>query len=183
MSSQNKADIKNSQDQEESSMGAIIMIAAMGENRSLGKDNKLLWHLPDDFKRFKQITTGHKIIMGRKTFESFPKPLPNRYHIIITRNEEYSTDYPDCKVVHSLEEALELVEDKEKAFIIGGGEIYTQGLPYADSIELTRVHEHFEADAFFPEIDPENWELVGETHHEKDERHAYPFTYLSYRRK
>ncbi|MCX2719105.1 dihydrofolate reductase [Lentiprolixibacter aurantiacus] len=164
-------------------MGAIITIAAVGENGSLGKDNKLLWHLPDDFKRFKQITTGHKIIMGRKTFESFPKPLPNRFHIIITRNLEYSTDHPQCKVVHSLQEALQLVEENEKAFIIGGGEIYTQALPYSDLIELTRVHANFEADAFFPEIKAEEWEIVGETHHEKDERHAYAFTYITYKRK
>ena len=164
-------------------MGSIITIAAVGENNSLGKDNKLLWHLPDDFKRFKQITTGHKIIMGRKTFESFPKPLPNRFHIIISRNVAYEVDHPECKVVHSLEEALQMVDKDEKAFIIGGGEIYTLALPYTDKIELTRVHESFEADAFFPEINPEEWELVEETHHNKDERHAHPFTYLTYLRK
>ena len=195
MSSQNKAEGKINPEQNEQmenaqqrislnrTMGHIIMIAAVGEDRSLGKDNKLLWHLPDDFKRFKQITTGHKIIMGRKTFESFPKPLPNRFHIIITRNPEYTTDYPECTVVHSLEEALQLVQEKEKAFIIGGGEIYAQALPYSDRIELTRVHASFEADAFFPEIDPEMWELVEDIHHERDERHAYPFSYLTYKRK
>ena len=164
-------------------MGAIITIAAMGENRSLGKDNKLLWHLPDDFKRFKQITTGHKIIMGRKTFESFSKPLPNRFHIIISRNLEYTVDHSECQVVHSLQEALQLVDEEEKAFIIGGGEIYTQALPYTDTIELTRVHESFEADAFFPEFDLNDWDLVEETYHEKDERHPYSFSYLTYHRK
>ncbi len=164
-------------------MGAIITIAAVGENLSLGKDNKLLWHLPDDFKRFKQITTGHKIIMGRKTFESFPKPLPNRFHIIISRNLDYIVDHPQCIIVHSLEKALQLVDEQEKAFIIGGGEIYTQALPYTDIIELTRVHASFEADAFFPEIDTEEWELVEETHHAEDDRHAYPFSYLTYHRK
>ncbi|MCE2614141.1 dihydrofolate reductase [Flavobacteriaceae bacterium D16] len=164
-------------------MGNIVMIAAVGENRSLGKDNKLLWHLPDDFKRFKKITTGHKIIMGRKTFESFPKPLPNRFHIIITRNKTYSPGHPECEVVHSLEEALQQVNKAEQAFIIGGGEIYTQALPHADKIELTRVHASFEADAFFPEIDMKEWELVEETYHEKDDRHAFPFSYLTYTRK
>ncbi|MEP1015827.1 dihydrofolate reductase, partial [Maribacter dokdonensis] len=98
------------------------MIAAAAENNALGKDNDLLWHLPDDFKRFKKLTTGHKIIMGRKTFESFPKPLPNRTHIIITRDKSYTTDYDECIVVHSLDEAIDLVKN-EIAFIIGGGEI------------------------------------------------------------
>ena len=164
-------------------MGAIVMIAAVGENRSLGKDNKLLWHLPDDFKRFKKITTGHKIIMGRKTFESFPKPLPNRFHIIITRNKTYTVAHPDCEVVHSLEEALQKVSEEQQAFIIGGGEIYSQALPHSDRIELTKVHASFEADAFFPEIDMEEWELVEEIRQEKDDRHAYPFSYLTYTRK
>lgn len=164
-------------------MGSLVMIAAAGENGELGKDNDLLWHLPDDFKHFKQLTSGHKIIMGRKTFESFPKPLPNRFHIVITRKRDYQIDHPKCTVVHSLEEALTLVEQEKQAFIIGGGEIYKQALPHSDGIELTRVHGSFEADTFFPEIDPQEWELVEESFHDKDERHTYAFTYLSYRRK
>ena len=163
--------------------GSLVMIAAAGEDNSLGLDNELLWHLPDDFKRFKQLTTGHKIIMGRKTFESFPKPLPNRIHIIITRNRDYQVDHPQCTVVHTLEEALKLVENEEQAFIIGGGEIYTQALPHTQKIELTRVHARFEADTYFPEIDPSEWELVKEEQHPKDERHKYPFSYLTYTRK
>lgn len=163
--------------------GKLVMIAAAGEDNALGRDNELLWHLPDDFKRFKQLTTGHKIIMGRKTFESFPKPLPNRFHIIITRNRDYQVDHPQCTVVHTLEEALKLVENEEQAFIIGGGEIYTQALPHSHRIELTRVHARFEADTYFPEIAPSEWELVREEQHPKDERHKYPFTYLTYTRK
>ena len=164
-------------------MGSLVMIAAAGANGELGKDNDLLWHLPDDFKHFKQLTSGHKIIMGRKTFESFPKPLPNRFHIVITRKPDYQIDHPECTVVHSLEEALALVEREKQAFIIGGGEIYKQALPHSDRIELTRVHGSFEADTFFPEINAQEWELVEESFHDKDERHAYAFTYLSYRRK
>lgn len=164
-------------------MKVVSMIAAAGENNALGKNNELLWHLPDDFKRFKQITSGHKIIMGRKTFESFPKPLPNRTHIIITRDKKYTTLHEHCIVVHSLKEALDLVNENDVSYIIGGGEIYALGLKYADTIELTRVHNSFEADAFFPEIDEKAWELIEEEYHPKDERHQYDFTYLSYRRK
>ncbi|MFS4417708.1 dihydrofolate reductase [Maribacter sp. 2307ULW6-5] len=163
-------------------MSTITMIAAAAENNALGKDNELLWHLPDDFKRFKKLTIGHKIIMGRKTFESFPKPLPKRTHLIITRNRDYSVDHPDCQVVHSLGEALALVEG-EPAFIIGGGEIYQQGEAFADVLELTRVHAAFEADAFFPEISDTLWKLVAEEHHPKDERHAHAFTYRTYHKK
>ncbi len=163
-------------------MKQLIIIAAAGENNALGKDNDLVWHLPDDFKRFKAITSGHKIIMGRKTLESFPKPLPNRAHIAITRDTNYTPKFP-CTIVHSLDAAIDLVLPNETAFIIGGGEIYKQSMAVATDIELTRVHESFEADAFFPEIDLNKWELVKEEHHPKDERHQYGFTYLTYRRK
>ncbi|WP_047419066.1 dihydrofolate reductase [Cellulophaga sp. Hel_I_12] len=161
-------------------MKTITLIAAAAENNALGKNNDLLWHLPDDFKRFKKITTGHAIIMGRKTFESFPKPLPNRKHIIITRDKNYKTNYQDCFVVHSLEEAIVLTEKESIVYIIGGGEIYALGLPIATKIELTRVHESFEADAFFPEIDLNRWKISQEEYHPKDENHNYDFTYLSY---
>lgn len=161
-------------------MGVITMIAAAAENNALGKDNDLVWHLPDDFRRFKELTTGHHIIMGRKTFESFPKPLPNRTHVVITRKKDYKKE--GAVVVNSLEEALELAKDDRQPYIIGGGEIYSLALPKADKIELTRVHGTFEADAFFPEIDENNWKLVSSTFHPKDERHEYAFTYLTYER-
>jgi dihydrofolate reductase len=159
----------------------ITLIAAAGENNELGKDNDLVWHLPDDFKRFKQLTTGHHIIMGRKTWESFPKPLPNRTHIIITRNVAYNPE--GAIVVHSLDEALLKASVDEQAFVIGGGEIYALAMDVADTIELTRVHASFDADAFFPVIDPSIWELSTEIHHTKDERHAYSFTYETWVRK
>lgn len=158
------------------------MIAAIGKNNGLGKDNDLLWHLPDDFKRFKQLTTGHKIIMGRKTFESFPKPLPNRTHIIITRDLKYNVELPSCIVVHSMEEALNLASNDPISYIIGGGEIYNLGMPHADLLEITRVHESFNADTYFPEIDKNTWKLIKEEFHSSDERHKYNFTYLTYKR-
>lgn len=160
----------------------ITLIAAAAENNALGKDNDLVWHLPDDFKRFKAITSGHFIIMGRKTFESFPKPLPNRTHIIITRQKEYQVP-EGCLVVASIEEALQLCLQNEEVFIIGGGEIYKQSIEIADKIELTRVHTEVEADTFFPEIDPNNWKLVEEEYHPKDEKHQFDFTYLTYLKK
>lgn len=157
----------------------ITLIAAAAENNALGKDNDLVWHLPDDFKRFKKLTSHHHIIMGRKTFESFPKPLPNRTHIVITRKSDYDTGEPII-VVNSIEEAIKAVVDDENPYIIGGGEIYKLGMEFATHIELTRVHGTFEADAFFPEIDDDTWELLEESYHPKDEKHDYAFTYLTY---
>lgn len=159
----------------------ITMIAAVGENNELGKDNDLVWHLPDDFKRFKLLTTGHHIIMGRKTFESFPKPLPNRTHIVITRNRDYHPDH--VIVVHSMEQALEIASGDDRPFIIGGGEIYKIGMEVASCIELTRVQGTFEADTYFPEIPSEYWALQSEVHHPTDERHEYAFTYQTWVRK
>ena len=159
----------------------ITIIAAAGQNNELGKDNDLVWHLPNDFKRFKKLTTGHHIIMGRKTFESFPKLLPNRTHIVISRNNSYKAE--GVIVVKSLNEALKAVKDDAQPFIIGGGEIYNLGLEIADKIELTRVHKNFEADTFFPEIPLENWQLIHEEYHEKDENHKFAFTYQTFVRK
>jgi len=159
----------------------LTIIAAAGENNALGKENDLVWHLPDDFKRFKELTSGHHIIMGRKTFESFPKPLPKRTHVVITRKDNYKKE--GIVVVHSLERAVEFSNDDPQAFIIGGGEIYNLGMELADRIELTRVHGTFEADTFFPEIDETKWKLVSEKFHEQDEKHDYAFTYLTYERR
>ena len=159
----------------------ITLIAAVAQNNGLGKDNQLLWHLPDDFKRFKIITSGHYIIMGRKTFESFPKPLPNRTHVIITRQKNYNSE--GCIVVNSLDEAIQSCPKNEAIFIIGGGEIYKQSIAIADKIDITRVHNSFEADTFFPEIEIEKWQLIFEEFHSKDERHDFDFTFQTYVRK
>ncbi len=159
----------------------MILIAAVAENRALGKNNDLLWHLPNDFKRFKEITSGHYIIMGRKTFESFPKPLPNRTHVIITRQKDYV--HEGCIVVQDLENAIAVCPKNETLFVIGGGEIYSQSILLADQLDITRVHHSFEADVYFPEIDPEVWELVSETFNPKDEKHLYDYTFQTFVRK
>lgn len=162
-------------------MAEVTLIAAAGEDNELGKDKDLVWHLPDDFKRFKALTTGHHILMGRKTFETFPDLLPNRTHVVITRRKDYHPE--GTIVVHSVEKALEIAKDDPQPFVIGGGEIYKLSMEKADKIELTRVHGTFEADTFFPEISPSKWELVSSTFHEKDERHKFSFTYETYERK
>jgi len=159
----------------------IIMIAAVAENNALGKNNDLLWHLPLDFKRFKEITSGHHIIMGRKTFESFPKPLPNRTHVIITRQKDYK--HEGCIVVENLEKAIAVCPKNEDLFIIGGGQIYTQAIPLADQLDITRVHHSFDADVYFPEIDPEIWELTTEIFNPKDEKHLFDYTFQTFVRK
>ncbi len=159
----------------------LTIIVAAAENDAIGKDNQLIWHLSDDLKRFKTLTNGHHIIMGRKTFESFPKPLPNRTHIVISRQENYTV--PDgVIVVNSLTDAIEASKSDSQAYIIGGGEIYKQALLVADKIELTRVHHNFEADTFFPKIDNTMWKTTHNTFHDKDENHAYPFSFITYKR-
>ena len=163
-------------------MREICMIAAAAENNAIGKDNDLLWHLPLDFKHFKTLTSGHTIIMGRKTFESFPKPLPNRKHLVITRNKDYQIDHPDCAVHFSLEAALEACKTETKVFIIGGGEIYKIGYPLATTIELTRVHVSLPAHAFFPEILTKDFECIQKTPMPADEKHAYAYTFERYER-
>lgn len=140
----------------------ITLIAAIDENRVLGKDNQLIWYLPEDLKRFKRLTTGHAIIMGRKTFESLPKALPNRHNIVVTRNKNYSKE--GISVCHSLEEAIECAFEDQQPFVIGGGQIYKQALEIASVIELTKIHAQFDGDVFFPEINDQKWSV------EKEER-------------
>lgn len=159
----------------------LTVIGAAAENDALGKDNKLIWHLSNDLKRFKSLTNGHHIIMGRKTFESFPKPLPNRTHIVITRQADYKVP-EGVIVVNSMEDAIKTVKNDAQPFIIGGGEIYKQALFIADKIELTRVHADFEADTFFPEIDATAWKVTNEIFHKKDGNHKYDFSFLTYER-
>ena len=156
----------------------ITIIAAAGENNALGKDNKLIWHLSDDLKHFKNLTKGHHVIMGRKTFESMPKALPNRTNVVISRQKDYVAE--NAQVVSSSEAALAFAQEDDRPFIIGGGEIYSQALAFADCIELTRVHDDFEADTFFPEIDTTVWREVWRENHDKDDEHAHAFSFIRY---
>ena len=157
-------------------------IVAYAENRVIGKDNDLIWHLPDDLKHFKRHTAGKTIIMGRKTWDSLGgRPLPNRRHIVITRTEGFQAN--GAEVVHSLEEAVALAKTEEEVFIVGGAQIYALSLPMIDVLEITEVHAHFEGDAFFPTFDEADFELVTEEHHPIDEKHKHSFTFKTWKRK
>ena len=160
----------------------LTLIVAAAENDIIGKDNQLIWHLSDDLKRFKTLTSNHCMIMGRKTFESFSKPLPNRTHIVISRQQNYTVP-SGVIVVHNLEDALDAAKNDFQPFVIGGGEIYKEAMKYADKIELTRVHENFDGDTFFPEIDTYVWIETENKLHQKDPNHNYSFSFITYQRR
>ena len=159
----------------------ISIIVAIAENFAIGKNNDLLFHLPTDLKRFKEITSGHTIIMGRNTLLSLPKwPLPNRRHIVITDKQD--DVFPGCETVFSIDEAIEKVKDEKEAFIIGGGMIYKQFFPVAGKLYLTLVHKTFDADTYFPEVNYAEWnELKREDLH--DEKNDFDYSYLDLERK
>ena len=160
----------------------ISIIVAIGERNEIGRNNDLLCHLPADLKRFKELTTGHTIVMGRKTFESLPKgALPNRKNIVLTRNGNLSFD--NCLIYSSLSEVIDNEKDSGEIFIIGGGEIYRQALPLANKLYLTKIHAEFnDADAFFPEINYSEWEEVSREEHKADEKNLYDYTFLEYKK-
>ena len=160
------------------SRNTVTLIAAASENNIIGKDNKLIWRLSDDLKHFKELTKGHFVIMGRKTFESMPKALPNRTNVIITRKTDYKAE--NTIVVNSLEKALKVAENDNQPFVIGGGEIYKLSMEIADRIELTRVHTSIEGDTSFPEIDLEKWQEVKNEKRLKNEKNEYDFSFLRY---
>jgi dihydrofolate reductase len=177
----------------------VSLIAAVSENNVIGKNGRLPWRLPADLRRFRNLTEGKAVIMGRKTFESIGKPLPGRFNIVVTKQRE---GIPGCIVAHSLEDALKATEvsslrsdvssrkldvrsqksDVREVFVIGGGEIYKQALPLAHRFYLTRVHASIEGDVVFPEVAWEEWNEISREHHGTDASHAYPYTFLVYER-
>ncbi len=159
----------------------ISIIAAMGKNKVIGKGNALPWKLPADMEHFKTLTKGKPIIMGRKTFESVGKPLPDRTNIIITRDQNYKDE--GCIVAYSTEEALKAAENSEEVMICGGAQIYKEFLPKADKMYLTLIDADFEGDAYFPEYNPEEWEETSYEEHERDAENQYNYTFLVLRRK
>jgi len=158
----------------------VSQIAAMSENHVIGKDNQLLWHMPNDLKHFKNTTSGHTVIMGRKTFDSVGKPLPKRRNIIITRQ---IITIEGCEVVNSIDAALELSKDEDEVFIVGGAEIYKQALPYTDRVYLTVIHHHFDGDSFFPELSSNEWKEVSHENHPADEKNAFAYAFITYERR
>jgi len=159
----------------------LTIIAAVSINNVIGNNNKLIWKLSNDLKRFKNLTTNHSVIMGRKTFESLPNPLPDRDNIVITRDTNYSK--PNIQVCSSIEDAINLTKTDTQPFIIGGGEIYTQTINIVDRIELTRVHEEFDGDAYFPEIPLDIFELINEENYNSDLENEFDYSYLTYKKR
>ncbi len=156
----------------------LNILVAADENNGIGKDNQLLWHLPGDLKHFKELSTGHAVIMGRKTFDSIGKPLPNRRNIVVTH--QTGLKIQGCEVVHSLQEAIDICKNDDVVSIIGGAEIYRQAIALCDTIFLTRVHHRFEADTFFPEIDSAIWQEIEREDHPVDEKHEFAYSFLTY---
>ncbi|MFQ5703328.1 MAG: dihydrofolate reductase [Gemmatimonadales bacterium] len=158
----------------------VSLVAAMSENGVIGMKGDLPWHLPTDLARFKELTTGHTIIMGRKTFDSVGRPLPNRRTIVVTRDENFVRE--GVVTSNSIEQALTLVDGEDEVFVVGGGEIYRLALPLVDRIYLTVVHAELEGDTFFPHIDTTEWTLVRDERHEADAKHGYAYSFQLYER-
>ncbi|SEG71413.1 dihydrofolate reductase [Sphingobacterium lactis] len=164
------------------SQPTLTLIVAAAENNAIGKNNEMPWHLPNDFKYFKSTTMDHSIVMGRKTFESIGKPLPGRRNIVITRQNDFRAE--DVDVANSIQDVMNYCRDEKEVFIIGGANIYKQTLPLANTVHLSRVHTTIpDADAFFPELPEQDWKLVSSDPHQKDEKHAFDYTFEVYTRK
>ena len=160
----------------------LSIIVAKAKNDVIGGDNKLLWHISEDLKRFKDITTGHTIIMGRKTFESLGKVLPNRKHVIFSQNPDFKVKDENVEVVHSLLQIQDLIEGEEEAFVIGGAMIYNFLMPYVKKMYVTQINEEFEGDAFFPKIDEKVWKKTSEEKGIKDEDNKLDYEFITYER-
>ena len=157
----------------------VSIIVAIGENHAIGKNNQLLWHMPNDLKHFKDTTSGRTIIMGRKTFDSVGKPLPRRRNIVVTRQD---ITIPGCEVVKSIEDGLALCKDEDEVFIGGGAEIYKLAMHLTDRIYLTIIHKSFDADTFFPEINKSEWKEVKREDFEPDEKNLIPYSFITLER-
>jgi dihydrofolate reductase len=163
-------------------MNNISIIVAIAQNNGIGKNNQLLWHIPADMKRFKQITMGHTVIMGRNTFLSLPGgPLKNRRNLVITDNPD--EHFEGCEMVSSIKEVLEKCDTDQENFVIGGASVYRQFFPMADRLYITRVNRSFEADTFFPEIKPDEWEVISQEHPEPDGKNDFSYTFINLKRK
>lgn len=161
----------------------LSIIVALAKNNVIGKDNKLIWHLPEDLKRFKKLTTGHTIIMGRKTFESLGRVLPNRKHIVLTNNSNMKIEDENVEVISDIKLLDSYINSKEENFIIGGASIYSLLMPYANKMYITKIDEEFEGDVYFPEIDNKIWQEVERERGIKNEKNPYNYEYITYIRR
>ena len=158
----------------------LSIVVAKAKNNIIGKENKLIWHLPEDLKHFKEITTGHTIIMGRKTFESLGRVLPNRKHIIFSQNPDFKVNNENVEVVHSLLQIQDLIEGEEEAFVIGGAMIYNLLMPYVTKMYVTEIDKDFEGDTFFPKINPDIWKETLREKGKKDEKNNLDYDFVTY---
>ena len=162
----------------------ISIIAAVAKNNIIGGDNKLLWHIPEDLKHFKDITSNHTIIMGRKTFQSLPNVLPKRHHIVLTKDKNYIIDSDSVTIVHNLKEIVDKYKtSKEEVFVIGGGEIYSAFLPYCKNLYLTKINKNFEGDTYFPKIEPSQWKVTYSSEVNKTLKDNLEFKFINFTRK
>ena len=161
----------------------LSIIVAKAKNNAIGKDNQLLWHLSDDLKRFKTLTTGHTIIMGRKTFESLGRVLPNRKHIVFTQNPDFKVNDENVEVVHSMLQIQEYIENDEEAFVIGGAVIYNLLMPYVKKMYVTEINKDFDGDVFFPRIDETKWTEVSREKGPEDEKNDFTYEYVTYEKR
>lgn len=158
----------------------LSIVVAKAKNNIIGKDNKLLWHLPDDLKRFRALTEGHAIIMGRKTFESLGKVLPNRKHIVFSNNPDFKVNDDNVEVVHSLLQIQEYIESEEEAFVIGGAMMYNFLMPYVSKMYVTEIEKEFEGDTFFPRIDDKKWKEISREKGPEDGENNFEYNYVIY---
>lgn len=161
----------------------LSIIVAKAKNNTIGKDNKLLWHIPDDLRRFKELTTNHNIIMGRKTFESIGKILPNRKHIIFSQNPDFKIDNENIEIVHSMLQIQQYIEDENENFVIGGAMIYNLLMPYVTKMYVTEIDKDFEGDTVFPRISPDIWQEISREEGPKEEENDFKYEYVVYKRK
>ena len=161
----------------------LSIIVAKAKNNTIGKDNKLLWNISDDLKRFKELTTNHNIIMGRKTFESLGGILPNRKHIIFSQNPDFKIENENVEIVHSMLQIQQYIEDEEENFVIGGAMIYNLLMPYVTKMYVTEIEKDFEGDTFFPKINSEVWEEISREKGPEDSENKFEYEYVTYKRK
>lgn len=161
----------------------LSIIVAVAKNNVIGKDNKLVWHLPEDLKRFKKLTTGHAIIMGRKTFESLGRVLPNRKHIVLTNNSNIKIEYENVEVIDDIKLLERYINSEEENFIIGGATIYKLLMPYVQKIYLTLIHKEFEGDVYFPEIKKEEWKIIDREKGLENKDNPFEYEYITFTRK
>lgn len=159
----------------------ISIVVAMTDEGVIGSGNRMLWHLPNDMQRFRRLTLGKPVLMGRKTYESIGKPLPNRRNIILTNQETLSC--VECEVFHSLEDVFEALKNEPELMVIGGGEIYKKVLPLADILYITYVHHYYEGDVYFPHIDLQEWQVLDEKYFHPDAKHDFAYTFITLKRK